>query len=448
MSDTECLNLNITVPNVQSHGKGLPVLVWVHGGALLVGSGTWPQYDFAALVRHSVGLGTPFIGVTINYRTGIFGFLTSEELRTAGFKANNGLRDQKVAFQWIKKNIAGFGGDPNQVTAIGQSAGGISLTLQLQSSEPLFQRLAAIAGTCLLGRPVPLFVHEMVYKVFCEAQGLTALSGQDRIKAIEKIPSEELIFKVPPSVPALPALDADFLCASPTFQSAEAWSKGGDPAIPGLKWCKELLVGDMKDDGTIFDGALAHRVQGIASAFEESLKRSIPQQGKAIDSLLSAYHISSSTSDRAAYLSILELGNDIAFYIPEETFARRFPGTTYVYHLNEPNPWDGPFKGFASHLFDVALLFRNYDAQLPLHAIEVGHAFGDGLIKFANSQAPWQASSQSKPVAWVFGGEAGTSELREDFPEKVDRRNAIFEFKDTPGWDALHMAWTEFIARR
>ena len=65
MSDTECLNLNITVPNVQSYCKGLPVLVWVHGGALLVGSGTWPQYDFAALVRHSVELGTPFIGVTI-----------------------------------------------------------------------------------------------------------------------------------------------------------------------------------------------------------------------------------------------------------------------------------------------------------------------------------------------------------------------------------------------
>ena len=59
-----------------------------------------------------------------SYRTGIFGFLTSEELRAAGFKANNGLRDQKVALQWIKKNIAGFGGDPDEVSVLGQSAGG------------------------------------------------------------------------------------------------------------------------------------------------------------------------------------------------------------------------------------------------------------------------------------------------------------------------------------
>lgn len=64
-------------------------------------------------------------GLTISsYRTNIFGFLTSEELRAAGFKANNGFRDQKVAFEWVQKYIKEFGGDPNEVTAVGQSAGG------------------------------------------------------------------------------------------------------------------------------------------------------------------------------------------------------------------------------------------------------------------------------------------------------------------------------------
>lgn len=59
-----------------------------------------------------------------SYRLGMFGFLTSQELRDAGFKANNGLRDQRIAFDWIKKNIAGFGGDPANVTVAGESAGG------------------------------------------------------------------------------------------------------------------------------------------------------------------------------------------------------------------------------------------------------------------------------------------------------------------------------------
>lgn len=65
VSDTECLNLKITVLNSHSGGEKLPVLVFVHGGALATGSGNWPQYDCSALVKRSIELGTPFIGVTI-----------------------------------------------------------------------------------------------------------------------------------------------------------------------------------------------------------------------------------------------------------------------------------------------------------------------------------------------------------------------------------------------
>lgn len=142
-SDTECLNLSVTIPNDRARaGKKLPVFVFIHGGGLAFGSGTWPQYDQAKIVGQSVELGNPIIGVVIkcacpgnrllifhgltfsSYRTNIFDFLTSEELRKAKFKANNGLRDQKVAFEWVRAHIERFGGDPNQVTAVGQSAGG------------------------------------------------------------------------------------------------------------------------------------------------------------------------------------------------------------------------------------------------------------------------------------------------------------------------------------
>lgn len=200
--------------------------------------------------------------------------------------------------------------------------------------------------------------------------------------------------------------------------------------------------------GAIFQLALGHRQQGIAKALEMSLKRNIPNQDQDIDSLLSEYNISSSTSDSAAYQSVLELANDILFYLSGDAFARHFPGTTYVYHLNEPNPWDGPFKGQATHILDVALLFRNFDHELPAEAKEVGHAYGDSIIKFVSGQVPWQATSQSKPVAQVFGHDAGTGALRIDVSEKVGRRSTVFKYKDTIGWDTLNDAFGAFLAGR
>ncbi|KAB5549528.1 Alpha/Beta hydrolase protein [Coniochaeta sp. 2T2.1] len=208
-SDTECLNLTVTVPESPGRKK-LPVFVFIHGGGLTTGSGTWPQYDHAAIVRRSVELGKPIIGVNINYRTGIYGFLTSEELRTAGFTANNGLRGQNVAFQWIKKFISGFDGDPGQITAVGQSAGGACATLLLQSPKPLFNRMVVMSGTSLALRPEPMSLHELFYEQFCEIHGLADISGAQRVEALNKIDSHELLQKTPPSIPSLPALDNDF----------------------------------------------------------------------------------------------------------------------------------------------------------------------------------------------------------------------------------------------
>ncbi|XP_014558628.1 hypothetical protein COCVIDRAFT_14301 [Bipolaris victoriae FI3] len=135
-SDTECLNLSVTIPNDGARaGKKLPVFVFIHGGGLAFGSGTWPQYDQAKIVGR--------------YRTNIFDFLTSEELRKAKFKANNGLRDQKVAFEWVRAHIERFGGDPNQVTAVGQSAGGVFR--RAIPAHGRFVRILSSSQTSILG---------------------------------------------------------------------------------------------------------------------------------------------------------------------------------------------------------------------------------------------------------------------------------------------------------
>jgi carboxylesterase type B len=127
ISDTEGLHLNITVPSKAQSITGnedFPVLVFIHGGGFAMGGNWWPQYDGAAIVKLSQDIGKPIIAININYRLGVPGFLTSPELRSAGYKPNNGLRDQRVALSWIKQYIKGFGGDPENVTVAGESAGG------------------------------------------------------------------------------------------------------------------------------------------------------------------------------------------------------------------------------------------------------------------------------------------------------------------------------------
>jgi carboxylesterase type B len=128
MSNTECLNLNITVPSLPSGiDNALPVMVFIHGGGFIMGANSWPQYEPTRLVKMSADIGMPVVVVSANYRLGAPGNLTSEELRNAGYPGNNSLRDQRCALQWVRKFIGGFGGDADNVTVFGESAGADTL---------------------------------------------------------------------------------------------------------------------------------------------------------------------------------------------------------------------------------------------------------------------------------------------------------------------------------
>jgi para-nitrobenzyl esterase len=130
-----CLNLNIWTPDP---GRvGLPVLVWIHGGAFTNGSGAVPQYDGSAFARDGV------VCVTINYRLGADGFLFLDD-----GVANVGLLDQVAALQWVHENITSFGGDPGRVTLAGESAGAMSVIslLSMPRAAGLFCRAIAQSG--------------------------------------------------------------------------------------------------------------------------------------------------------------------------------------------------------------------------------------------------------------------------------------------------------------
>jgi carboxylesterase type B len=127
----DCLNLNIVRPAGAGNGTArYPVMVWIHGGSFWVGSNMEPTHEPDGLVLNSVDERTPIIHVAINYRLGFFGFAKSGALRQERSE-NAGLRDQRAAIEWVRDNIAYFGGDGGRITIHGQSSGGLAVGMQL-----------------------------------------------------------------------------------------------------------------------------------------------------------------------------------------------------------------------------------------------------------------------------------------------------------------------------
>jgi len=140
----DCLYLNVWTPQLQPDAH-LPVMVWLHGGSNRVGSGTEAGYDGISLAARGV------IVVTINYRLGVMGFFAHPELTAESphhSSGNYGLLDQIEALRWVKQNIAQFGGDPENVTLFGESAGSVDATTLMASplSANLFRRVIAESG--------------------------------------------------------------------------------------------------------------------------------------------------------------------------------------------------------------------------------------------------------------------------------------------------------------
>src|ERR1700677_3270820 len=138
----DCLFLNVFTPSRGEAGARHPVMVWIHGGALVTGESN--DYDPTKLVEDGVTV------VTINYRLGALGFLADPALADAnGQSGDYGLMDQQAALRWVQRNIANFGGNPRNVTLFGESAGGLSVLSQVASpaARGLFAKAIAESGS-------------------------------------------------------------------------------------------------------------------------------------------------------------------------------------------------------------------------------------------------------------------------------------------------------------
>jgi carboxylesterase type B len=248
MDEFSCLQVNVTVPKDHlekaAGGEQLPVFVWVHGGGLSFGSNNWPQYNLNRFVERSVETGNPVIGVAINYRVGILGFLASTEL---GIDGNFGYKDQVVAFQWIKKHIAGFGGDPNRITASGESAGGISLSTLLcvdTGREALFEKVVVMSGDATLRKSRVRSWHDMMYQDQLKLLSLDHLDAEKRKMQLRDLDPMELVNKLPIAQHYCACVDGKFLKENISLDLMADGSREEHKPT----WCNEFVIGDTRHD--------------------------------------------------------------------------------------------------------------------------------------------------------------------------------------------------------
>ncbi|EXJ69648.1 uncharacterized protein A1O5_06719 [Cladophialophora psammophila CBS 110553] len=178
----DCLFLDVMVPRAifeaAGQGPGAPVMVWIHGGGYTLGSKTLYSPSAAGLIKASQSQGRKgIIWVAMNYRLGAFGFLSGPTFQESG-TANAGLHDQRLALEWVQQHIAKFGGNPNQVTVIGESAGGGSTMHQitafggLQGKVPFQQAIVQSPGFQM---SPSVTLQEAIYSHFLAIAGINTL---------------------------------------------------------------------------------------------------------------------------------------------------------------------------------------------------------------------------------------------------------------------------------
>ncbi|KAJ5020562.1 Alpha/Beta hydrolase protein [Bipolaris maydis] len=200
-----CLNLNVARPKAEDReGKGpLPVLVWIHGGSFWWASNNEPTTAPDGMIKQSVENGSPIMHVAMNYRLGFFGFATSDSLKEEG-SMNAGLRDQRAAIEWVRDNIAAFGGDPERITIAGQSSGGITGTFTRDAMTAVVDYVGC--NTTKLDSPETI-------------ECLRALDTETLFNASEATYQSDIAHNIGDIW--LPQVDGDFLPAPPSQLIAE-----------------------------------------------------------------------------------------------------------------------------------------------------------------------------------------------------------------------------------
>ncbi|WP_306316540.1 MULTISPECIES: carboxylesterase/lipase family protein [unclassified Streptomyces] len=406
------LTVNVWTP--EPGATGLPVMVYVYGGAYITGSADGPHYDGSALAARGA------VVVTLNYRVGAEGFGVFD-----GAPANRGLLDQVAALRWVRENIAAFGGAPDRVTVFGESAGAGSVAslLAMPSAAGLVRRAVAqsVPGTFFslgLARDIGAAIAERLGVPGARAAELAACAPKalrdatdDLIRGLASY-ADRWGRVAHTMTPFSPVVDGEVLPSTPW----EALAGGAALDV-------ELLVGHNRDEYRLFTVMAGAYGKTTEEAAAEALRRFGP--GPDAEAGYRAAYPSASPTDLHELVM-----SDWLFRMPSLRLAEAHAaggGTAYAYELSWGAPGAGGSMG-ACHALDVPLVLGTLDsdfgglflggAELPAEAVALSEEMGAAWTAFAKGAGPgWAPFTAGERTTRVFDAPSRTAA----YPEEASR---------------------------
>jgi len=375
----DCLTLNVWTPSADD--KKRPVMVWVHGGGWIYEGTEDPLYSGAHLSARG-----DVVVVSMEYRLGVFGFSHLEGIPGSG---NAGLLDQKLAFEWVRDHIEAFGGDPNNVTLFGESAGGMSATalMAMPSAKGLFHKAIAQSGAGSTARD-PQYAKAVSDKLMTMA-GVTSVDELVDLSMQELRDAQDLLI-------------ADAFIEDSLFGSVvdgEIFLKGPIQAIAdGSAADVPLLTGTTRDETRLwilYVDILADISFDAIVAFLPYAERAIPE-GKTVDDVIDLYESTRPGAEPGVITHAA--GSDIFFRLPAIRLAEaqltHQPNNTFLYRFDWPPP---------------APVLPEEDLG-AMHASELGFMFGSGNEGWLDIYGPDplpQALTEQMMDAWLAFAKTG-----------------------------------------
>jgi para-nitrobenzyl esterase len=371
----DCLYLNVWTPAKSPNAK-LPVMVWIYGGGFTAGGTSLATYNGANLAKKGVVL------VSVAYRLGKFGFMAHPDLTAEqhGHSGNYGLMDQIAGLQWIKRNIAAFGGNPSRVTIFGESAGGMSVSMLSASplAKGLFQgAISESGGNFAPAQEANEGGENMQTLARAEKNGTAFLAklGAASIADARKRSAEDILKNSPPGLGGSWPIFDNYVLLGDQYKLYEAGRYNDTP----------VLIGSNSDEGALFVPAMK------AEAYQKSIRSGY---GEYADKILAAYP---GASDAEALRSARDMFRDATFAWPTWSWARlqskTGKGKVYVYYFSHrPNyPHLPAFQDWgAAHAGELAYVFGNFSEGMPETASDrtVTQDVSSYWVNFAKSGDP------------------------------------------------------------
>ncbi|KAF2109203.1 Alpha/Beta hydrolase protein [Lophiotrema nucula] len=397
----DCLSINVVRPAGLKEGEKVPVLVWIHGGSYQVGTSGLPNYNLTWLVQRSVEIGKPIIGTSINYRKGGWGMLYSREVQGTG-NTNNALRDMRTGLAWIQENIGSFGGDKENITIWGESAGSFAVGQLLLSyggkTDGLFHRSIQESGSASTAWYNGSDWYQPIYDKIVEQSN--CIDWPDTLECLRTI-SYETIFPFLDSSKVggpgwYPTVDGDIIPNYPT----ELLHSGRFAHVPHL-------YGTNSDEGT--DNAppgVINTDEDIYAYLYGSTGFDFPSD--VVNTILRLYPDDpaqgiplNTGSERFAeegyqYKRIAAIVGDVFYHAPRLDDARWYSkySDTFIYRFNTR-----PFQNNTNATFTDTVPHLAPAYKGVQHFSEVAFVFGNP--QFVGPWPEYQALSKQMSAQWI-----------------------------------------------